>query len=344
MGVRSSGADDYRGSHQPPDRDYGASLDNLTALIPEDVYGPAGPRLYGIGDPEIDKEAFNSLRAVRGKPDAEVTIYRAVPENVSTINEGDWVTTSRKYADLHGERTLDGNYKIIEQKAKAGDLLSEGYPYEFGYRPSDLAALTAKAQTETPEFKNWFGNSAITSSLEPNGKPRRLYHITPKNFDAFDVNRPDAVGPMSAESGPVIFMSDDPKKQPAAHNVGGFEGKFKEGANVMPVYASIQNPLFIDSTSEAAERARFNLGRNWPYLYTREDVSKLQDAGYDGVFLTGQYGPNEIVAFRPEQVKSAIGNEGTFDPTNPVITKAKGGAVTKNNVERMRNDNSRYLG
>jgi hypothetical protein len=207
----------------------------------------------------------------------------------------------------------------------------------------DLAALTAKAQTETPEFKNWFGNSAITRSLEPNGKPRRLYHITPKNFDAFDVNRPDAVGPMSAESGPVIFMSDDPENQPAAHNVGGFKGKFKEGANVMPVYASIQNPLFIDYTSKAAERARFNLGRGWPYIYTQEDVSKLQAAGYDGVFLVADDGPNEIVAFRPEQVKSAIGNEGTFDPANPVITKAKGGAVTKNNVERMRNDNRKYL-
>jgi hypothetical protein len=207
----------------------------------------------------------------------------------------------------------------------------------------DLAALTAKAQTETPEFKNWFGNSAITRSLEPNGKPRRLYHITPKNFDAFDVNQPDAVDPSGSKSGPVIFMSDEAEDQPAAHNVGGFKGKFKEGANVMPVYASIQNPLFIDYTSKAAERARFNLGRGWPYIYTQEDVSKLQAAGYDGVFLVADDGPNEIVAFRPEQVKSAIGNEGTFDPTNPVITKAQGGAVTKNNVERMRNDNRKYL-
>jgi hypothetical protein len=235
-----------------------------------------------------------------------------------------------------------------QQRLEAGAAMRDATPAALPgtarqTAADDLAALTAKAQTETPEFKNWFGNSAITTSLEPNGKPRRLYHITPKNFDAFDVNRPDAVGPMSAESGPVIFMSDDPENQPAAHNVGGFKGKFKEGANVMPVYASIQNPLFIDYTSKAAERARFNLGRGWPYIYTQEDVSKLQAAGYDGVFLTGQYGPNEIVAFRPEQVKSAIGNEGTFDPTNPVITKAKGGAVTKNNVERMRNDNRKYL-
>ena len=132
-----SPATDYRGSHQPPDRDYGASLDNLTTLVPEDVYGPSGPRLYGIGDPEVDREVFRSLRLAKGRPDAEITIYRAVPEDVDSINSGDWVTTSRKYADMHGENALGGKYKIIEQKARAGDLLSEGYPYEMGYWPKN---------------------------------------------------------------------------------------------------------------------------------------------------------------------------------------------------------------
>jgi hypothetical protein len=203
-------------------------------------------------------------------------------------------------------------------------------PTTSGMAADDLAALTAKAPTDTPEFKNWFGNSAITTSLEPNGKPRRLYHITPKNFDTFDVNRPDALDPFSRDgSGPVIFMTDNAEEQMAAHKVQGYMGRYKEGSNVMPVYASIQNPLFIDNKLEAAERTRLNLSQGWPYLYTADDVSKLKAAGYDGVFSVNDDIPNEIVAFRPEQVKSAIGNEGTFDPANPVITKAQGGYVTK---------------
>jgi hypothetical protein len=40
--------DDYRGAHEPPDREYGAPLNDLTSMIPSDVYGPAGPRLYGF--------------------------------------------------------------------------------------------------------------------------------------------------------------------------------------------------------------------------------------------------------------------------------------------------------
>lgn len=189
----------------------------------------------------------------------------------------------------------------------------------------DQAAPARAVQTDTPEFKNWFGESAITKTLEPNGKPRRLYHITPSDFDKFNINQSDATDPLGKGSGPVIFMTDDAEEQMAAHQVGGFGDQFKEGANVMPLYASIQNPLFIDNTSKAAERTRLNLSRGWPSLYTAEDVAKLEEAGYDGVFAVNDDIPNEIVAFRQDQVKSALTNEGSF--SGPVITKKDGGLV-----------------
>ena len=124
----------YRGDHVAPTAEYGAPLHNLTDMIPEDVYGPSGPRLYGVGDTSVDNEAFEVLRAVRGNPDAEVTMYRAVPNDApDAIADGDWVTTSRTYAEQHGERALDGDYKILEEPTYARRLQSEGYPYEFGY-------------------------------------------------------------------------------------------------------------------------------------------------------------------------------------------------------------------
>jgi hypothetical protein len=135
-------ADDfsYRGSHIAPDADYGAPLHDLTGIIPEDVYGPQGINYYGIGNPKIDKEAFDVLRKARGNPDMEVPIYRAVPEGVKDINAGDWVTTSREYAKMHGESALDGKYDILEGTAPAKKLQTEGYPYEFGLLPA-LAAV-----------------------------------------------------------------------------------------------------------------------------------------------------------------------------------------------------------
>ncbi len=45
--------------------------------------------------------------------------------------------------------------------------------------------------------------------------------------------------------------------------------------------------------------------------------------GYDGVTLTFDNGTTHYVAWFPEQIKSAIGNRGTFDPKNPDILSQK---------------------
>ena len=53
------------------------------------------------------------------------------------INIGDWVTTSRSYAKLHGESTLRGEYKILSKQVKAKDLYTDGNSiHEWGYHPS----------------------------------------------------------------------------------------------------------------------------------------------------------------------------------------------------------------
>jgi hypothetical protein len=338
------------------------AADELREIFAENPLNPrelisntAGATVYSMGDTlhlsdirTFDPGKGGASKMLRSV--LEVADKNNVPVTLTAENySGDGLTTAQlvdwyKRNGFEVENDFgDDGVDMIRQPRNIAEEAS-GAARSTPKAADDLAALTAKAPTDTPEFKNWFGNSAITTSLEPNGKPRRLYHITPKNFDTFDVNRPDAVDPFSRDgSGPVIFMTDDAEEQMAAHKVQGYMGRYKEGSNVMPVYASIQNPLFIDNKLEAAERTRLNLSQGWPYLYTADDVSKLKAAGYDGVFSVNDDIPNEIVAFRPEQVKSAIGNEGTFDPTSPVITKAKGGVVTKNNVERMRNDNRKYL-
>jgi len=50
-----------------------------------------------------------------------------------------------------------------------------------------------------------------------------------------------------------------------------------------------------------------------------EATKVLQDAGYDGVVLQDGGRVTQINAFSPTQIKSAIGNRGTFDPENPNI-------------------------
>ena len=125
---------EYRGSHTAPNaKEYGGTLDALHQIMPADVYTQQGKRLYGINDPTIDHEWYMAALKSKGKPENIVEVHRAVPKGVKDINSGDWVTTSKKYATMHGDSALNGEYDLLSKKVKANTLSSEGYPYEFGY-------------------------------------------------------------------------------------------------------------------------------------------------------------------------------------------------------------------
>jgi GNAT superfamily N-acetyltransferase len=129
--------DDYRMEHRP--RDDGPAAHDLLEndVAPRDIY--QHPEWY-VGDanaPEA-KESIRAIRAVRGKPDAMVTIYRAAPAG-SAFRAGDWVSLSRTYAKNHGIMDDDPANDLPVQSMKvpaahvrwAGDDLNE-----FGYYPA----------------------------------------------------------------------------------------------------------------------------------------------------------------------------------------------------------------
>lgn len=147
----------YRGSHKAPSPEFGAPLHDLTGggqMYPADVYSSKAAQYYGTGYPKADKEAFDLAKRVRGNPDAEVTMYRAVPkdENIKTINAGDWVTLSKDYAKTHGESVLQGDYKIISQKVKAKELWTNADSiHEFGYQPQKKVTAPQQEALDTAQ-------------------------------------------------------------------------------------------------------------------------------------------------------------------------------------------------
>ena len=130
---------DYSGEHRAPGRDSGAPLDNLNGVYPDDVYGPNAARYYGHeSGSQTDKAAVRIIQATKGKPDAPVKVFRAIPKSIESneINPGDWITTIKSYAVQHGEGPLGGDYKILEKTVPAGDLYTDGNSiFEFGYDP-----------------------------------------------------------------------------------------------------------------------------------------------------------------------------------------------------------------
>lgn len=116
---------DYRMDHTAPNEN-DTPLYNLTNAYGDDIYSDKAYYYFGDGDRIKDKKSAAILQSLKGKPDAEVTVYRAVPKGVKEINSGDWVSINKDYAKEHGERILDGNYDIIEKKLKASQIFTDG--------------------------------------------------------------------------------------------------------------------------------------------------------------------------------------------------------------------------
>lgn len=86
---------------------------------------------YGTDTPhgrESAKAINNAIDEVKKGKNPMVKVYRAVPKSVKEgkLRNGDWVTPSRKYAEMHGDNRLEGDYRIIEQEVPASQLWWDG--------------------------------------------------------------------------------------------------------------------------------------------------------------------------------------------------------------------------
>ncbi len=184
---------------------------------------------------------------------------------------------------------------------------------------TELALMPDIAAPDTAAFKRWFGNSKV---VDAQGNPLVVYHGTPNvGFTEFGSGNGGA------------FFSD--RFDIAASYAGRFnEVEFdEEGAyademqGVYDAYLSLKNPLVVDWEG--------NDWGNGPEGLKLDDwANRAKRQGHDGLIAenvvdTGWLSPGLVsdnglgkvyVAFKPdEQIKSATGNSGAFDPENPDI-------------------------
>ena len=105
---------------------------------PQDIF--VHPEKYSQGLPtskESGKAIQTAIDDIRsGKKDVKVKVYRAVPTTVKEdkLRNGDWVTPSKEYAEIHGNNRLDGMYRIIEDEVPASELWWDSNDVnEWGY-------------------------------------------------------------------------------------------------------------------------------------------------------------------------------------------------------------------
>lgn len=398
----------YQINHKPMTSEGGAStLDDLTQAFGEDIYGKDALQYFGSGDAR-EQAVVKILKSLRGKPDAEVTIYRGVPDGVGKINPGDWVTLSKEaaedyasqhkggrivsmkvpahhvtgwadsllefgyypakeggtlnqsaptldtvrqqwdaagithdmsekngaitlsrivvpeadrgagkgtaaiqslvdYADRTGQRVMltpaadfGGNKKrLVELYKRFGFVENKGKNKDFTTQermirePKLGAAQSSTVQTDTPEFKNWFGDSKV---VDDQGNPLVVYHGTNDRFTKVNFKK-------GAQS--LFWFTSD--RTSIESGDAGAQGSSK----IMALYAKIENPA------------------GWKE-YDKYSTDELRGMGYDGVILPDSDGSfNGFIFKDAAQVKSTK-NSGTFDPNDPnILHQSDGGSAAR---------------
>lgn len=213
-----------------------------------------------------------------------------------------------------------GAQKYEPRDGKELELGAEGTPIILTYRPFEQYQIKSiynvgtfgkhepditKEDSNDREnnFNKWFGNSKV---VDAKGDPLVVYHGTLRNFAAFDKSAPKGSSVPNATDYLGIFFST------SASDAGGYAQQ--EGANIIPVFLSIKNPLPI-SVDKWVSMSNSSKG----YVQVRNLLKKATENGNDGFVIKGRT-KTWYIALRPEQIKSVY-NDGTFDPTNPNINK-----------------------
>jgi len=105
----------YRSTHEAPGPHFGAPLHDLTGggqMYPADVYSPKAVQYYGTGFDKADQQAFAIANSVKGNPNAMVTMYRAVPKELSN---------SEKLAKIEKEMSAYMKRKTLPKDANTND-------------------------------------------------------------------------------------------------------------------------------------------------------------------------------------------------------------------------------
>jgi hypothetical protein len=348
----SRNVDDYAGTHRAPAREYGSSLDDPREMFGgDDIYTNKAANYFGHGDPSMDAESIRAINLARNNPDAELTVYRAVPSNIDgdVINQGDWVTTSRSYADGHGQGPLGGDYRVIEQKVRAGDLFTDGDIHEWGYAPNTTAANASQsggllgaglseAQRQARDILDMraSGNArSVTDDMMSRADDQYMFDNTPLPMDeASRLARADAGGfdtgtPLyhgARQPFDTFIPSEDGFTGPGVYTTPRAEDASDyamhwgvQGQNVMPLHGKAEGFVdakdFRDAISEA-----YNSPGYGEYPQARQATARrLADEGATGVDLINYgetadgYGPyvSQRSFFDPSNIRSRFAR---FDP------------------------------
>ena len=180
----------------------------------------------------LEKELYEKLkyRSKSGESDyasAASSLYQSVVGRPSDVYAGGTGRVRAIGGDGRGD--VMGGENAVKAPKPAGEVSQRFMP----------------ASPETPEFKQWFGASKVST---PDGRPLVVYHGTNVPLTTFKTNRP-------------AWFAENPElaNQFTAGGRRSMGAKPGKGSSVLPVYLRIENPLDLTSMNPGTKISRVEL-------------------------------------------------------------------------------------
>lgn len=216
--------------------------------------------------------AFEERARLRALPEETI-------EQIKSVNPGDWVTLSKKYAKDHGESALNGEYKIVSKTVKAKELFTDSNSiHELGYWPASKKAtgaaiggigiLGGASQAQASQ-----GEKAMFTKEQADMMLQRGL-ITPQTYQRITGAQGYAEGG-EVMPAPLPTPAEEIPSTPISVNVGA--------PTIPEQFATMPAPMPAPTP-----------------------IPQMTPAGAAGVPLPGQYGPPSPMAQTPPATERAI--------------------------------------
>ena len=279
------------------------------------------PRLHALAVANVDR-LFASARVELSHPDShgrrEVKNVRRLGSVLFDPQTGSYVPamlTVEEY-ERDGKRiyTVEAVDVAEYEKNDAGQLVAAAK----GGRQTPIASFVKSIANLASEVKP----ENVSKVVDVNGEPLVVYHATDNVFDTFDparlgeVTDANASDEAMAQTARLGFWFSDHDIRPGTMQ----EIKMDVALNLRAPYETTLDDLWAEVQEKSAD----------------DLVAELTAAGHDGIVLDDtEFGGKSYVAFRPNQIKSATDNDGSWD--HPTLVRSRGaGGLSLDDVYGVR--------
>jgi hypothetical protein len=244
---------------------------------------------------------------------------------------------------------------VLARDIEKSDWTDPRLMTEFGvnYKDGGLVHMQSGGNPKTALLKTMASKALpaaerdanLAKFLAPSQEQRRMYHGTTGDINKFNPNNR------------ITFLTPDPKfantfasKKFNFTDEGqslGAKPEIMPGANVMPVHVQAENifnpykPSHLYALHDKLMQNHPELGsskvrdivynvkdphENWQAVEDPMVQNAIKDMGHDA-FVSTEYGVQNLGVYDPRRIKSAIGNEGTYNTRDLDVNKAEGGLV-----------------